>query len=143
MGVPRAVAQNRHLHAIVDPQQLHQVVTNLVQNARNYGRMPGEPARITLTARQLSESSPALVEVIDRGPGIPQKVADSIFEPFFTTHEHGTGLGLYLARQLCEANQATLEYVPVAGGGSCFRISLARARRLEPVPEELSKAQSG
>jgi two-component system sensor histidine kinase PilS (NtrC family) len=127
----RAVAQSRHLFAMVDPQQLHQVVTNLVQNARNYGRLPGEPARITLTARQLSETSPPLVEVIDRGPGIPLKVADSIFDPFFTTHEHGTGLGLYLARQLCEANQATLEYVPVAGGGSCFRISLPHARRLE------------
>ena len=125
------VAQNRHLYAMVDPQQLHQVVTNLVQNARAYGRLPGEPARITLTARQLSETSPPLVEVIDRGPGIPPRVADNIFDPFFTTDEHGTGLGLYLARQLCEANQATLDHVPVAGGGSCFRISLARAQRLE------------
>jgi two-component system sensor histidine kinase PilS (NtrC family) len=130
----KAVAQTRHLFAMVDPQQLHQVVTNLVQNALNYGRLPGEPARITVTARQLNESSAPLVEVIDRGPGIPMKVADSIFEPFFTTHEHGTGLGLYLARQLCEANQATLEYVPVAGGGSCFRITLVRARLLEITP---------
>ena len=139
----KAVAQTRHLFAMVDPQQLHQVVTNLVQNALNYGKLPGEPARITLTARQLAEGSPPLVEVIDRGPGIPARVADSIFEPFFTTHEHGTGLGLYLARQLCEANQATLEYVPVAGGGSCFRISLARARRLEtpPVPGERTGQQ--
>jgi two-component system sensor histidine kinase PilS (NtrC family) len=127
----RAVAQSRHLYAMIDPQQLHQVITNLVQNARNYGRLPAEPARITLTARQLNEGSAPLVEVIDRGPGIPPIVADRIFEPFFTTHEHGTGLGLYLARQMCEANQATLEYVPVAGGGSCFRISLARARRLD------------
>jgi two-component system sensor histidine kinase PilS (NtrC family) len=127
----KGVAQSRHLHAMVDPQQLHQVVTNLVQNALNYGKLPGEPARITLTARQLAEGSPPLVEVIDRGPGIPPRVADSIFEPFFTTHEHGTGLGLYLARQLCEANQATLDYVPVAGGGSCFRITLTRAQRLE------------
>ncbi|MDN5924456.1 MAG: sensor histidine kinase, partial [Xanthomonadales bacterium] len=66
---------------------------------------------------------PAL-EVSDRGPGIPQKVAAQIFEPFFTTHEYGTGLGLYLAKQMCEANQASLEYVPVAGGGSCFRLTL-------------------
>lgn len=127
----RAVPQSRHLYAMVDPQQLHQVVTNLVQNALVYGRLPGEPARVTVTARQLSEASPPLVEVIDRGPGIPPRVVDSIFEPFYTTHEHGTGLGLYLARQLCEANQATLDYVPVAGGGSCFRISLARAQRLD------------
>jgi two-component system sensor histidine kinase PilS (NtrC family) len=139
----RAVAQSRHLFATVDPQQLHQVVTNLVNNARNYGRLPGEPARITITARHLGESSPPLVEVIDRGPGIPQSVADRIFEPFFTTHEHGTGLGLYLARQLCEANQATLEYVPVAGGGSCFRISLPRAGGLElEASEQAARARA-
>jgi two-component system sensor histidine kinase PilS (NtrC family) len=139
----RAVAQNRHLFATVDPQQLHQVITNLVNNARNYGRLPGEPARITITARHLGESSPPLVEVIDRGPGIPPSVAERIFEPFFTTHEHGTGLGLYLARQLCEANQATLEYVPVAGGGSCFRISLPRAGGLElEASEQAARARA-
>ena len=137
----KAATQSHHLYAMVDPQQLHQVVTNLVENALTYGRLPGEPARLTVAARQLSETSPPLIEVIDRGPGIPQRVADSIFEPFFTTHEHGTGLGLYLARQLCEANQATLDYVPVAGGGSCFRISLAKTHHLEqtradhPVPQ--------
>jgi two-component system sensor histidine kinase PilS (NtrC family) len=139
----RAVAQSRHLYAMVDPQQLYQVITNLVQNARNYGRLPAEPARITLTARQLSEGSPPLVEVIDRGPGIPPLVADRIFEPFFTTHEHGTGLGLYLARQMCEANQATLEYVSVAGGGSCFRISLARAQRLDRDTPPATRARAG
>ncbi|HET6603630.1 MAG TPA: ATP-binding protein [Xanthomonadaceae bacterium] len=124
----KAVAAGRHVYALVDPQHLHQVVVNLILNALTYGRMPGEPARVTLVARQSSEAAPPLIEVIDRGPGIPQKVAGSIFEPFYTTSEHGTGLGLYLARQLCEANQATLDYVPVAGGGSCFRISLVRPR---------------
>ena len=79
-------------------------------------------------ARQPTEAGAPLLEVIDRGPGIPPKVAHSIFDPFYTTSEHGTGLGLYLARQLCESNQAALEYVPVAGGGSCFRITLARPR---------------
>jgi len=48
---------------------------------------------------------------MDMGPGIPAEQRASIFEPFFTTHEHGTGLGLYIARQLCEANQASLDYV--------------------------------
>ena len=97
-------------------------------------RLPGEAARVTVTSRKINDTSAPLVEVIDRGPGIPPKVADTIFEPFFTTHEHGTGLGLYIARQLCEANQASLEYVPVAGGGSCFRISLPHAQRLDNLP---------
>jgi len=124
----RALAQSRHLLAMVDAQQLHQVISNLVNNALNYGKLPGEPARITLVARQASAGSAPLIEVIDRGPGIPARVVDHIFDPFYTTSEHGTGLGLYLARQLCETNQATLEYVSVAGGGSCFRIALMRPR---------------
>lgn len=127
----RALAQNRHLLAMVDPQQLHQVVSNLVMNALNHGKLPGEPARITVVARQASAGSAPMIEVIDRGPGIPARVADHIFDPFYTTSEHGTGLGLYLARQLCETNQATLEYVSVAGGGSCFRIAMMRPRSID------------
>ncbi len=113
--------------AMADPQQLQQVVWNLVQNALRYGRMPGESARVMVVARPGDHGVPIL-EVIDRGPGIPTKVAAQIFEPFYTTHEYGTGLGLYLARQMAEANQASLEYVRVAGGGSCFRLVLTPAQ---------------
>ncbi len=123
----RAVTAPRAVQALVDPGQLQQVIWNLVQNARRYGRLPGQPARVAVIARRLSETGPPVIEVVDRGPGIPRKVADQIFDPFYTTSEHGTGLGLYIARQLVEANQASLEYVPVAGGGSCFRITLAAA----------------
>jgi len=127
----RAITQPRQVEALADPQQLQQVVWNLVQNALRYGRLPDEPARVAVVARLAGDKGPPLIEVLDRGPGIPPKVAAQIFEPFFTTHEFGTGLGLYLARQMCEANQATLEYVPVAGGGSCFRVTLpARAGAL-------------
>ncbi|MCX7555714.1 ATP-binding protein [Xanthomonadaceae bacterium JHOS43] len=129
----KAASQGRHLNAMVDPQQLDQVVSCLVQNAINHGHLPGESARITVAARRLGENGPTVIEVLDRGPGIPPKVAETIFEPFVTTHEHGTGLGLYIARQLCDANQAKLEYVPMAGG-SCFRITLAHAQRLENLP---------
>jgi two-component system sensor histidine kinase PilS (NtrC family) len=123
----RAVVPPRPVQALVDPGQLQQVVWNLVQNARRYGRLPGEPARVAVVARRLAENGPPVVEVVDRGPGIPKKVASQIFDPFYTTSEHGTGLGLYIARQLCEANQGSLDHVPVAGGGSCFRITLAAA----------------
>ncbi|MGO4703471.1 sensor histidine kinase [Dyella sp. 2RAB6] len=115
--------------AVADPQQLQQVVWNLVQNALRYGRMPGEPARVMVVARHGEHGVPIL-EVIDRGPGIAPKVAAQIFEPFYTTHEYGTGLGLYLARQMAEANQSSLEYVRVAGGGSCFRLVLTPPARM-------------
>lgn len=114
--------------AVADPQQLQQVVWNLVQNALRYGRLPGEPARVMVVTRQGEHGVPIL-EVIDRGPGIAPKVAAQIFEPFYTTHEYGTGLGLYLARQMSDANQAALEYVRVAGGGSCFRLVLTPPAR--------------
>jgi two-component system sensor histidine kinase PilS (NtrC family) len=130
----RAVSGSEPVAAVADPQHLQQVIWNLVQNALRYGRLPGEPARVMLVARH-SEAGIPILEVIDRGPGIPPKVAAQIFEPFFTTHEYGTGLGLYLARQMTEANQAALEYVRVAGGGSCFRISLTPpARTASSVP---------
>lgn len=123
----RAVTSNRRLEAVVDPQHLQQVVWNLVQNALRYGRQPGQPARVAVVARVAVDKGPPLIEVIDRGPGIPPKVAAQIFEPFYTTHEYGTGLGLYLAKQMSEASQASLEYVPIAGGGACFRITLQSA----------------
>ncbi|WP_329743552.1 HAMP domain-containing sensor histidine kinase [Dyella sp. A6] len=125
----RAINSSGEVVAVADPQQLQQVVWNLVQNALRYGRMPGEPARVMVVARQGEHGTPIL-EVIDRGPGIVPKVAAQIFEPFYTTHEYGTGLGLYLARQMAEANQAALEYVRVAGGGSCFRLVLTPPARI-------------
>ncbi len=131
----RPLLYPRPVEALADPQHLQQVVWNLVQNALRYGRVPDEPARVMVVARLASDRGPPLLEVTDRGPGIPPKVAAQIFEPFFTTHQYGTGLGLYLAKQMCEANQASLEYVPVAGGGSCFRITLTAPTRMPMGPE--------
>ncbi|MFT4196587.1 MAG: ATP-binding protein [Pseudoxanthomonas sp.] len=117
-----AVLGSKAITALIDPRHLHQVLTVLVQNALNYGRLPGEPARVRLRVFALDQR--AMVDVLDRGPGIPAAVAAQLFRPFYTTSEHGTGLGLYIARELCRANQATLDYVPVPAGGSCFRISM-------------------
>lgn len=119
----RLSIQNTGLSVMFDPDQLQQVVWNLVKNALRYGRMPNEPARVALVVRRLPDTNQAVLEVVDHGTGIPAKQALHVFEPFFTTSEMGTGLGLYIARQLCETNQATLDYHSMAGGGSCFRIS--------------------
>jgi two-component system sensor histidine kinase PilS (NtrC family) len=116
--------------ALADPRQLHQILVALVHNALTYGRMPGEPARVNL---HISNPHGPQIDVQDRGPGIPEPVAAQLFRPFFTTSGHGTGLGLYIARELCRANQATLEYVAMPGGGSCFRIRLAGPHSLLPT----------
>ena len=113
-----------------DRQQLHQVLTILVHNALTYGRQPGQPAKVAVSVRRDRDSGAPVVEVIDRGPGIPPRTAQQIFAPFFTTSGHGTGLGLYIAKQLCEVNQSALSYEPVVAGGSCFRIVM-------PSPQEL------
>ncbi|HFD80917.1 MAG TPA: PAS domain-containing protein [Gammaproteobacteria bacterium] len=103
---------------LFDPGQLHQVLGNLCRNALRHG---GEEQPVTL---RIGRSAPGTVhlDVIDRGPGIDAATAGQVFEPFYTTSTSGTGLGLYIARELCELNQARLGYRPAEGGGSCFRI---------------------
>ncbi len=114
--------------AQIDPRHLHQILTALVHNALKYGRIGEQPARVRL--RVARQDRNAVIDVMDRGPGIPEAVAAQLFRPFFTTSEHGTGLGLYIARELCRANQARLEYIAVPTGGACFRLVL-------PVPHTL------
>ncbi|QZN80260.1 PAS domain-containing sensor histidine kinase [Stenotrophomonas sp. DR822] len=116
--------------AQVDPRHLYQVLTVLVHNALKYGRIGEQPARVRLRVAQHERS--AVIDVMDRGPGIPETVAAQLFRPFFTTSEHGTGLGLYIARELCRANQARLDYIPVPAGGSCFRLVLPGPHTLLP-----------
>ena len=117
-----AIVPSQPVQSLVDPKHLQQILTALVHNALKYGRMMDEPARVRL--RVFQDGRNAYVDVLDRGPGIPEGVVAQLFRPFFTTSEHGTGLGLYIARELTRANQATLEYVPVPGGGACFRVAL-------------------
>ena len=112
----------REVPALIDSRHLHQIVTALVQNALTYGRLPGEPARVRIRVFQMDQHPK--IDVLDRGTGVPDAVASRLFQPFYTTSEHGTGLGLYIARELARANQATLDYLAVPGGGGCFRIAM-------------------
>ncbi len=113
----------------MDPSQLHQILWNLCQNGARYsGARLGVP-RLELRGGISAESPNPFLDVIDFGPGVPPEAVDHLFEPFFTTEASGTGLGLYISRELCESNQARLHYIPVPGGGSCFRITFADPRR--------------
>ena len=110
---------------MVDPQHLQRAGTRAERAVT-----VANPAPRARVGRPFTDKGPPLLEIVDCGPGIPPKVAAQIFYPFFTTSEYGTGLGLYLAKQMCESSQAALEYVPVAGGGACFRITLSPAASL-------------
>ncbi len=118
--------------AVFDPGQLQQVLWNLCQNAFKYGRRADEPARVTL-ATVIRNDAPA-IEVRDQGEGIDQTQHERIFEPFFTSSDDGTGLGLYLCRQIAQANSAILSYHRAEDGGSVFRLTMAISRPETPLP---------
>jgi two-component system sensor histidine kinase PilS (NtrC family) len=101
-----------------DPGQLHQILINLCQNAVRHA---GNPARVLLRASG-EPGGGVQLEVVDNGAGIDSETAEKIFEPFYTTASKGTGLGLFIARELCEINHGQLSYRPEPGGGSCFGI---------------------
>ena len=92
-----------------DRSHLNQVMWNLCRNALRYCRK--HPGSILLRVRPGPRQGTIQLSVIDDGPGVPEALRGHLFEPFFTTASSGTGLGLYIAREICEANSATLEYV--------------------------------
>lgn len=111
---------------IFDPSHLHQILSNLCQNALKHGEAADSPLRFELRGGLMRESRGPFLDVIDFGQGISPDLAQQIFEPFFTTATKGTGLGLYIARELAESNRAHLDYVPVPTGGSCFRLTFMK-----------------
>lgn len=121
-----AVLGNAGTSVYVDPEQLFQVGFNLCQNALRHSPPFEGKALIELEIGTDEETRPYL-DVIDWGSGVAPEIADNIFDPFFTTTPKGTGLGLYIARELCEGNGARLDYHPGEGVGSRFRVTFAKA----------------
>jgi len=106
-----------------DREQLRQVLWNLLRNAVRYARQ--EPRSVRIAVKAYGDQ--VELSVVDNGAGVPAGNQGQLFEPFFTTDSKGTGLGLYLARELCTSNRAVLEYVDNAPGAH-FRILCQEAR---------------
>ena len=100
-----------------DRAHLNQVLWNLMHNAWRHCRKQARSVRITVSRRK----NRVELHVIDDGGGVAKELQAQLFEPFFTTFASGTGLGLYIARELCAANGASLEYLD-RGPGADFRI---------------------
>jgi two-component system sensor histidine kinase PilS (NtrC family) len=107
-----------------DREHLHQVMWNLLRNAVRYS--PAASRSVRLELRTIAHQ--VQLSVIDDGPGVPVADQAQLFEPFFTTDSKGTGLGLYLARELCATNRARLEYVDDTEGAH-FRIRFGERAR--------------
>jgi two-component system sensor histidine kinase PilS (NtrC family) len=118
------------LEVRVDPSHLRQILWNLCENAFRYA-VQSESDRLELRVGRLAGSKRPFLEVLDRGPGIEASLTDRIFEPFFTSRASGTGLGLFIARELAQCNGALLVFEPRPGGGSVFRIVFADPQRWE------------
>jgi len=113
-----------------DPNQLRQVIWNLCENGLRHSN--GDPG-LELNAGLGEETLRPYLEVQDHGEGIPVDVEEQIFEPFYTTRADGTGLGLYLARELCEGNHASLNLMRGREGGR-FRVTFSHPGRQDMLP---------
>jgi two-component system sensor histidine kinase PilS (NtrC family) len=114
----------------MDPSHLRQVLWNLCDNAVKYASETGG-ILVELRAGMQDDGRPYL-EVCDHGNGVDPTSAEKIFEPFYTERSGGTGLGLYMSRELCELNRSTLLYLDRPGGGSIFRVVFADPDRWDP-----------
>ncbi len=123
----------RDVAAMFDIGQLIQVLTNLCDNGIRYSIRKVNRPLLEVHAGIDPGNGRPYVDVIDYGEGINPDVAEKMFEPFFTTSSKGLGLGLYLTRELCEANRAHIAYLPIPSGGSCFRVSCVPVKKVIPV----------
>lgn len=121
----------RSLPVKVDPTQLQQVLWNLADNALRYSTCS---PRLRLRCGVWADTVRPWLDVQDQGCGLPETVVENLFEPFVTTEQRGTGLGLYIARELCEANLANLVLHANGTDGCCFRINFS------PVGDEQLQA---
>ena len=136
-GAVRLVGSSPDVEVRMDPTHLHQILWNLCDNAVKYASVTAGAIAVEISSGVLEPSGRPYLEVADRGPGIKPDKVEQIFEPFYTSQPGGTGLGLYISRELAERNGAALRYQPRAGGGSVFRIVFADPRRWQSSEQDL------
>lgn len=121
---------------LFDPSHLTQILSNLLDNGIRYSHQQTGEYWAELSPSIDPVSGHSYLDVIDRGPGVPPQDQNNVFEPFFTTSHQGSGLGLYVCRELCELNFATLNYLPAKDPDSLtkghFRIGFAHPNSLLP-----------
>jgi len=120
-----------------DPEHLRRVLVNLLDNAGRYASEAPGAIHVRLTARDERSAS---LSVASDGAAIAADVERHLFEPFFSTRSRGTGLGLYICRELCVRHGANIEFRPLGGSEphhNEFRVTMQRAAL---APETTSPA---
>jgi two-component system sensor histidine kinase PilS (NtrC family) len=102
----QAAFDSNEAYVLYDKSQLHQCLWKLLDNAADHASKDNMTPRIRLRLKTDEEAGYCVITIADNGPGIKKDQLSKIFEPFYSTRKEGSGLGLYIARQLCEANQA-------------------------------------
>ena len=115
------------IQVLFDTGQLHQVMWNLCSNAINHSNMDRSNVMINITGRMDPKMEQPYIDIIDNGPGIDKDTAVNIFDPFYTTSSEGTGLGLYITKEVVESNRAKIRHISPQTGGTCFRINFQQA----------------
>ncbi|MDG1907874.1 MAG: ATP-binding protein [Pseudomonadales bacterium] len=110
----------------VDPLHLSQVLGNLCQNGLRYSEKKTGEDKLLIECGIDPLTKNPYVSVIDYGEGVAAELVPNLFEPFFTTETSGVGLGLYLSKELCEANESRLTYSQTTHGGSCFKVTFLK-----------------
>ncbi len=116
----------------VDPRHLQQIVSNLVSNAIKYGAPP-----VDVTTGTTVDT--VTISIRDHGPGVPAEFLPHMFERYSRAdtaaarRQKGTGLGLYIVRQLTDANGGAISHHHASGGGSCFTVTLPRRAPAQPA----------
>ncbi len=107
---------------LFDPDQLYQIFWNLCANAVNHSGLDSSQLSIKLHASIAEQTQQPVIDIIDNGQGIAEDIEAHIFEPFYTTSGEGTGLGLYIIKEMAENNRAKIKHIARPDNGSCFRI---------------------
>jgi len=120
--VPLTYEGPDRLETLADGAQVRQIVWNLVRNA-----IQVSGAGVPVTVKVSGTPDAAVVEVSDRGPGIPREMRSRIFDAFVTTRSHGVGIGLAVVKQIVDAHNGTIEVEDAPEGGTTFRVRLGAA----------------
>ncbi|HAO21432.1 MAG TPA: histidine kinase [Desulfobacteraceae bacterium] len=118
----RFVRKENMPEIMADPEQLKEVIVNLMINACE--AMGNKGGRIIILEETVPDRSAVVIDIRDNGPGIPKAVREKIFQPFFTTKEEGTGLGLSIAARIIEEHGGKLSADSKEGHGATFRLTL-------------------